>query len=326
MLREIVYSSFALLMALVVLPGCRGPAAAPDSRLKVVATTTIVGDVVHQIGGEAIDLTVLLSPGSDPHSFSPAPQDVAAISDADVVFINGAGLEEFLTDLLENAGGEAELIDLSQDLALLKFAGAEHDEGAHEGEHDEGAHEGDEHEGEHHHEMDPHIWTSPRNVLIWTVSIELTLSRLDAVNAKTYQTNAAAYREELAALDAWIVEQIAQIPEARRVLLTDHLAFDYLAAHYGLEQLGAVVPGYSTAAQPSAQDIAALEDAIRAYAVPAIFVGSTVNPALSQRVAEDTGIQLVFLYTGSLTDPDGDAPSYLAYMRCNVNAIVAALK
>ncbi len=322
MLRKIVSFSFALMMVLAILPGCRGPAASPDGRLKVVATTTIVGDVVRQIGGEAIDLTVLLSPGSDPHSFSPAPQDVAAISDADVVFINGAGLEEFLTDLLENAGGETEVIDLSKDLALLKFAGDEHDEGAHAGDEHAGEHD----DGAHYHEMDPHTWTSPRNVLTWVTSIEQTLSRLDAVNAKTYQANAAAYREELTALDAWIVEQIAQIPEAHRMLVTDHLAFGYLAAHYGLEQLGAVVSGYSTLAQPSAQDIAALEDAIRAYAVPAIFVGSTVNPALSQRVAEDTGIKLVFLYTGSLTDSAGDAPTYLAYVRYNVTAIVAALK
>jgi len=139
-------------------------------------------------------------------------------------------------------------------------------------------------------------------------------------------TNAAAYRRELTALDAWIVEQIAQIPAARRVLVTDHVVFGYFAAHYGLEQLGAVVPGYSTLAQPSAREMAALEDATRAYDVPAIFVGSTVNPALAQRVAEDTGMQLVFVYTGSLTAPDGDAATYLAYMRYNVTAVVEALK
>ena len=311
MLRKIVYFSFAVIVMLAVLPGCRGPATSPGNKLKVVATTTIVDDVVRQLGGDAIDLTVLLPVGSDPHAFSPAPRDIALISDANVVFINGAGLEEFLTPLLESAGGEAEIIDLSEGLTLLEFEGDHHE---------------DDHEGEHHHDMDPHTWTSPRNVMAWVTSIEQTLSRLDAANAQTYQANAAAYRQELTALDAWIVEQIAQIPAARRVLVTDHVVFGYFAAHYELEQLGAVVPGYSTLAQPSARELAALEDAIRAYDVPAIFVGSTVNPALAQRVAEDTGMQLVFVYTGSLTAPDGNAPTYLAYIRYNVTAIVEALK
>ena len=345
MVRKIVYFSFAVIVMLSVLPGCRGPAASPPAtspgeKLKVVATTTIVGDVVRQIGGEAIDLTVLLPVGSDPHTFSPSPRDVAAVSEADVVFINGAGLEEFLTALLESAGGEAEIIDLSEGLTLLEFEADHHDDD-HEGDHHDDDHEGDhhddDHEGDHHHDdhegdhhhhhdMDPHTWTSPRNIAIWVTAIEQALSRLDAANAQTYQANAAAYQEELTALDGWIVEQIAQIPVERRVLVTDHLVFGYFATHYGLEQLDAVVPGYSTLAQPSARELAALEDAIRAYDVPAIFVGSTVNPALAQRVAEDTGIQLVFVYTGSLTAADGDAPTYLAYMRYNVTAIVEALK
>lgn len=307
-----------VVVLLAVLSGCRAPEAASGGKLKVVATTTIVGDVVREIGGEAIALTVLLPVGSDPHTFSPSPRDVVAVSEADVVFINGAGLEEFLSALLENAGGQAEVVDLSAGLTLLEFEGEPH-----EGDHED---EDDAHEDEHHHDVDPHTWTSPRNVLVWVEQIEPVLSRLDAANAVTYQANAAAYRQELTALDAWIAAQIAQIPATRRVLVTDHLVFGYLAAHYGLEQLGAVVTGYSTLAQPSAQELAALEDAIRAYDVPAVFVGSTVNPALAQRVAADTGVELVFLYTGSLTAAAGDAPTYLAYTRYNVNAIGGALR
>jgi len=320
MLRKIGYFGLAVVVMVSALSGCRRQATTSEGKLKVVATTTILGDVVRQIGGDAIELTVLLPVGSDPHAFSPAPRDVAAISAAEVVFINGAGLEEFLTELLENAGKQVETVDLSEGLTLLEFADAAHEDESHEGEHE------DTHEGEHHHDMDPHVWISPRNVQRWVPAIEQTLSRLDAANAKKYQANAAAYQSELTTLDAWIVEQIAQIPETRRVLVTDHQLFGYFAAHYGLEQLGAVVPGYSTLAQPSAQELAALEDAIRAYNVPAILVGNTVNPALAQRLAEDTGVQLVFIYTGSLTAADGDAPTYLAYMRYNVNAIVTALK
>ncbi len=327
MSRKVFLLSLIVILNLGGLPACRAPEAASTDKFKVVATTTIVGDVVRQIGGDAIALTVLLPVGSDPHTFSPTPQDVAAVSDADVVFINGAGLEEFLAQLLANAGGNAEIVDLSADVTLLEFESDHHHDDNHGHDHDDDSHHDDAlYDDDHDHDMDPHTWTSPRNVLVWVDAIEQTLSRLDAAHATVYRANAAAYRQELRAVDTWISEQIAQIPAANRVLVTDHLIFGYFAAHYGLEQLGAVVPGYSTLAQPSAQELAALEDAIRAYNVPALFVGSTVNPALAQRVAEDTGVQLVYLYTGSLTAADGDAPTYLAYLRYNVNAIVGALK
>ena len=135
-----------------------------------------------------------------------------------------------------------------------------------------------------------------------------------------------AYRQELIDLDQWILEQVAQIPEANRELVTDHQLFIYFANRYGFEQIGAIVPGYSTLSEPSAQELAQLEDAIRELGVRAIFVGNTVNPALAQRVANDTGTKLVFLYTGSLTEATGPAPTYLDYMRFNVQAIVEALK
>jgi ABC-type Zn uptake system ZnuABC Zn-binding protein ZnuA len=108
--------------------------------------------------------------------------------------------------------------------------------------------------------------------------------------------------------------------------VTDHTAYTYFAAHYGFEQIGAVIPGYSTLAQPSAQDLAQLQDLIRSHGVKAIFVGQAMNPTLAERIAEDTGAKLVFLYSGSLTEPDGEAPTYIAYMRHNVQAIVDALK
>jgi len=159
----------------------------------------------------------------------------------------------------------------------------------------------------------------------WVGTIEQTLRQADPANADTYTANASAYREELHELDAWIMEQVAQVPEAQRNLVTDHTAFGYFAHRYGFEQVGAVVPGYSTMAEPSAQELANLEDAINEYQVPAIFVGTTVNPALSERVAEDTGTQLVPLYTGSLSEAGGEADTYLKLMRYNTQAIVAAL-
>jgi len=276
-------------------------------KLKVVATTSIVADVVENVGGDWIDLKVLMPLGTDPHAFEPTPQDVAAVADAHVIFVSGAGLEIFLEPLLESAGEDVTVVPVSHGIELLRFEGAGEDE----------------HE---HREFDPHTWFDPNNVMVWTHNIEQALSTLDPRNAVAYEENARAYEAELHALDRWIREQIAQVPEANRKLVTDHTAFSYFAHQYGFEQIGAVFPGYSTLAEPSAQDLAALEDAIREFDVKAVFVGRTVNPSLAALVAEDTGTRLVFLYTGSLSERGGPADDYLSFMRYNVTAIVEALR
>jgi ABC-type Zn uptake system ZnuABC Zn-binding protein ZnuA len=331
MTRYRILIAIVLTALLASLAACAGaptpegsaPSAADDAppaseRLKVVATTTIVGDVVRQVGGDAIDLTVLLPVGADPHGFDPTPRDVSTVADADVVFINGLGLEQFLDRLLQSAGDSAQIVAVSDGVTPIEG------QDEHEGE----EHEGEEHEGEEHeHEGgDPHAWTDPNNVMVWTANIAAALSQLDPANAAAYQANAEQYTEELQALDAWVREQVALIPAADRQLVTDHALFSYFAQRYGFEQVGAVVPGYSTMAEPSAQELAALEDAIRTLGVPAVLVGKTVNPSLAQRVADDTGTRLIPIYTGSLSEPEGDADTYLDYIRYNVSAIVAALR
>lgn len=316
-----------------------GAPSSSDGKLNVVATTSIVGDVVAQVGGDLIELSVLLPVGADPHSFEPTPQDIAKVADADVVFANGAGLEEFLDNLIESAGASEKVVHVSEGVDFLMFEGEDHD---HEGEEHEGEehdHEGEDHdhEGEEHHHdpegeghehegADPHTWLDPNNVLVWVHNIEHELSELDSDNAAAYAANAEEYEAELEALDAWIVEQVGQLPEENRKLVTDHTLFSYFAAAYGFEQIGALIPGYSTLAEPTAKELAVIEDAIRELDVKAVFVGNTVNPALSERVAEDTGVQLVFVYTGSLSEAGGEADSYLAYMRYNTSAFVDALK
>jgi manganese/iron transport system substrate-binding protein len=274
-------------------------------KLRVVATTSIVADVVGNVGGDQIELTALMPLGADPHAFEPTPQDVAAVSNAHVVFASGAGLEAFLEPLLESAGAAGKAVQLSQGIELLQV------EGAHAGEHAGG---------------DPHTWTDPHNVMVWTRDIAQALSALDPDNAATYAANAEAYGAALRELDAWVREQVAQVPEAQRQIVTDHLLFAYFAGRYGFTQVGALVPSYSTLAEPSAKELAELEDAIRNSGVKAIFAGNTVNPNLARRVAEDTGTHIVFLYTGSLTAKGGEADSYIDYVRYNVNAIVNALK
>jgi len=297
-----------------VLPALTATHLSGQERLRVVATTSLVADVVQQVGGDTIDLQVLVPLGADPHSFTPAPQDVAAVANADVVFINGAGLETFLEKLLESAGAEVPVVPVSAGITLLE--GAAHAEIDAEHEDPESHHDGG----------DPHTWFSPRNVKLWTQNIAESLSALDPAHSTGYAVNARTYTKELEALDLWITDQVAQIPPANRKLVTDHTVLTYFAEAYGFEQLGAIIPGYSTLAAPSAQDLARLEDAIRQYEVPAVFVGITLNPSIAAQVAQDTGVQLIPVYHGSLSEVGGPADTYLTFMRYNVKAIVGGLR
>ncbi len=331
-LRLLVWS----LVLLIVASGCQGaasprvvgegnepayhgdemPLLAPvqlsaGEKLRVVATTSIVADVVSNVAGDRIELSTLIPLGTDPHTFEPTPQDAAALADADVVFINGVGLEVFLEPLLAGAGEDVAIVPVSLGVDLLRFDAP-------------GEHEEDEPVG--HADFDPHTWFDPHNVIVWVTNIAAALTTLDPERADVYGPDAERYQSELDRLDEWIREQVAQLPQEQRRVVTDHMSLSYFTRRYGFEQLGTVFPGYSTLTQPSAQQLARLEDTIREIGVKAVFVGRTVSPDLAQRVAEDTGTQLVFLYTGSLSEPGGPADSYLELMRHNVSAIVGALK
>jgi copper(I)-binding protein len=192
---------------------------ADGQKLKVVATTNIVGDIVKQVGGDMIDLTVLLPPGTDPHTFEPSPRDLATVAEAHVVFANGMGLEAFLQDMIENAGGEAVIVHVSDGIELRQFgAGHAHEHGGHEG-------------------TDPHTWTSPVNVLVFVHNIDHALGALDPTHSDDYGKNSAAYEAELEELDSWVTTKIESVPPGNRKFVTDHTVFGYYADRYGLEQV-----------------------------------------------------------------------------------------
>ena len=295
------------ILLLALLAACQPAPAAQGNGLQVVATTSIVADVVQQIGGDHFTVATLLPLGSDPHSFQPSPRDMGSVADASILFANGAGLEEFLNPLIENAGAKARVVEVSSGIQLLEAPPGEIEAG-------------DSHIG------DPHTWVDPNNVLIWVDNIQAALTDLDPANAADYQTNADRYKSELKSLDAWIVEQVATIPPENRVLVTDHLVYGYFAERYGFEQIGAIIPGFSTVSSPSAKELADIESAIQAHQVKAVFVSESTSPTIAQRVTEDTGVKLVRLYHGSLSAPDGPAATYLDMVRFNVNAMVAALR
>ncbi len=285
-------------------PGGNAAPAADDGKLHVVATTSIIGDVVSNIGDDDIHLTVLILAGSDPHSFEPSPQQIAALSDADLVFVNGFDLEQTLLPILESTAPEDKVVAVSEGVEPIVFSGDEEQAGV---------------DG---HRYDPHTWMDPNNVIIWTENIERALSQADPTHAEAYHARAEAYRQQLRELDAWIRQQIEPLLPLK--VVTDHKVFGYFARRYGIEQVGAIIPAYSSMAQPSAQELAQLEDAIRQLGVKAVLVGNTVNPQLARQVAEDTGVKLIPIYTGSLSGPDGPASTYLDFMRYNVKAIVEA--
>ena len=197
--------------------------------------------------------------------------------------------------------------------------GAGHDE------HGEDEHDEDEHvhaEGG----CDPHVWMDPHNVMYWTMLIRDTLVELDPTNSDTYIANAQAYLSELDALTHdFVIPLIETLPEENRILITNHDSLGYLAVAYEFEVIGAIIPGGSTVVEPSAQEIAELIDLIQDEGVPAVFGESTVSSDIAQAVADETGAELVVLYSGSLSDADGPAATYIDYIRYNYTAIVEAL-
>jgi manganese/iron transport system substrate-binding protein len=288
---------------------------AGGAKLQVVATTNIIADVVARVGGDAVALTALVPNGADPHSYQAKPDDLRTLDDAQVLFVNGLGLEEALASILTSLENTA-VVSVNEEITPRALEKEEHadDESTHEGETDH-AHGG----------LDPHTWMDVANVRLWTDTVETALRALDPANADTYAANAAAYRTELDALDVEIRELLAGIPAERRKLVTDHDSYGYFADAYDFTVIGSVIPALSTLATPSAQQLAALQDQLRTEAVPAIFVDSTVNPQLAERLAADLGIQVVPVYAGSLSPADGPAATYAELMRFNAAALAGAL-
>ncbi|MFN8594821.1 MAG: metal ABC transporter substrate-binding protein [Anaerolineae bacterium] len=285
--------------------GSASPTAAAGG-VKVVAAETFLADIAQQVAGTRLTVKALMPIGVDPHSFEPTPQDVALVADSAVFIVNGAGFEIFLEKLLQNAGGQRAVIEASAGLKSRQPSDNEILDDPH---------------------GDPHFWLDPNNVVTYVENIRDALSKADPAGVDTYKANAAAYIMKLEELDRWIADQVAQIPEADRLLVTNHESFGYYADRYGFRIIGTIVPSVGTEASPSAQQLAALIDHIKASGAKAIFLETGTNPQLAQQVASETGAKVVTdLFTHSITEPNGRAPTYLDMMRFNTTAIVSALK
>ena len=309
--KRTVFAEFLMSTLLLVSCNSVGDDFAVD-RWQVVASSTIIGDVVKRVGGQRIELTVLLPIGLDPHAFEPTPQDLRAISHADLVFINGAGLEEFLPKIIQSLANPEVIVDLSEGIPLLSLANG----------HLEEDHEEEEHE---HGGFDPHVWLDPTLVKVWTLNIAETLGGIDPDHRDEFFANAQTYTSELDDLDVWIFAQISNVEPDRRTLISDHNEFGYFARRYGFQIIGLVIPAFSTMAEPSARDLAALEDTIRREGVEVLITGTDIHFDRIQTIQNDTGIRVLSLYSASLSPVGGPASTYLDLMRYNAGEIVAAL-
>ena len=300
----------------------------PADTVKVVTTSNILADWVRVVGGDRVEVFPLLPHNSDLHTFQPGARDITRVADADLVFSVGLNLEAgWLNDLLENtARSPNRIVSLGEFVDPIPFVESVEASDEHAG-HEEGreGHEKDE-DGHDHGAFDPHFWFDPLRVNHAVTVISDQLSDIDPEGASHYRGNAAAYSLELDSLHVWTTEEVAKLPEDRRLLVTSHDSFQYFAQRYGFEIVGAVMP-VTTEREPTGQELAGLVDTIRRQGVPAVFAEKSHSDRLSRRIAEETGARLIGgLYTGSLGPPGSEAGAYTDLMRYNVSAIVEALR
>jgi ABC-type Zn uptake system ZnuABC Zn-binding protein ZnuA len=278
--------------------GAALPTPAADA-IDVVATTTVLGDIVRQIGGSHVDVASLVPPGGEVHTFDPTPTDLTRVAEAELIVMNGLGLDEWLGRLALDSGTTATTTVLAEGLDGVEYLSGHEDEA-----------------------VNPHLWLNVRYGIAYAERVGEALALVDPDHAAAYEAGTAAYTARLADLDAWAREQLAAIPAEDRRIVSFHEAFPYLAAAYGLEVVGTVidVPGQD----PSAGEIAALIDAIRASGAKAVFSEAQFNDQLARTIAEEGGVSVESdLYSDSLGDPPAD--TYEGIIRWDVERIVAAL-
>ena len=297
-----------IVLFLVTACSARVPAP-PGSGPVLLASATFLADIAQNVAGDRTTVESLLPAGTDPHSYQPVPADAVKIQASTVLIINGIEYEHFIASLLENVEGERLVITASDGLEPRHM----HEEHASETEAEHAA-------------GDPHMWLDPHLVITYVENIRAGLTQTDPAGTEIYRANADAYIAQLKDLDSWIVEQVAQIPANRRLLVTNHEALGYFGDRYGFQIVGTVLRSVSSEASVSAQELSAVIEEINAAGAPAIFLDEVENENLAQQIAEETGVIVVAdLHLESLTEGE-PAGTYIDMMRHNVTRIVESLK
>jgi zinc/manganese transport system substrate-binding protein len=267
-----------------------------SSRLNVVASFSILGDFVRNVGGDRVNVTTLVGPDGDAHVYTPAPADAQKIAAAKLLVINGFGLEGWLPRLLQASGSKAPIVTATKGIAPLRLGS----------------------------DADPHAWQSVENAKLYVATIRDALIAADPADAETFRANAGRYTAELDALDREVRAAVAQIPPGRRNVISTHHAFGYFSAAYGIEFIAP--EGVSTESEPSARDVAHIVSQIRSEKIPAVFMENISDPRLISRIAAETGAKVGgTLFSDALTDEKGQAPTYIAMVRHNIKALTSAL-
>lgn len=284
------------LCAAAVLFGCSPANQAPSGTLRVMAAETFLADIAQNVAGDQLVVDSLLSPGINPHEFQSTPQDAIRLAQAQVLIINGLGYDAWLERSLGSTPGGPRIVEASSGLEPGPLA-------------------------------DPHLWMNPRNAARYAENIRDALSEADPPGSRVYAANAEVYLAELRTLDDWIQSQVELIPAGRRVLITNHYALESFAQAYGFQVAAVVIPGVTSEAAPSAQQMAAVIQAIQAVQAPAIFLDVHERADLAQQIAAESGARVVTgLYVETLSDAGGPAPTYIEMMKHDVGLIVQALR
>ena len=287
-MRRLLLIAFALALA-------ANPLRA-EERLNVVASFSILADLVKNVGGDKVNVTSLVGPNGDIHVYAPAPSDAKTVGDVKLLVINGLGLEGWLPRLVQSSGSKAAIVTASNGIVTLERGS----------------------------EADPHAWQSVANAKIYVANIRDALATADPADAAIFRANAERYLAELDALDAEVRATVAKIPPERRKVISTHNAFGYFAAAYGIQFIAP--SGVSTENEPSARDIAAIIRQIKAEKIPAVFLENVSDDRLIRRIAAETGAKVGgTLYSDSLTGEKGPAPTYIDLVRHNIKALTSAL-
>jgi ABC-type Zn uptake system ZnuABC Zn-binding protein ZnuA len=283
----------AILLAAVLLAGC-GEGDGSAGERTVVATTTQVADLVRQVGGSRVEVRGMLRPGGDPHDYEPRPSDVAAVARAELLFRSGGEVDDWLDDVVDNAGGDARVVTLLDSVQRL--------------------------------DDDPHWWQDPHNAARAVRVIRAHLARIDPAGRASYARNAARVERALHSLDRRIAACVERVPSAKRRIVTTHDSLGYFARRYGIEVVGAVIPSLSTQAQASAGDVEALVTQIRREGVEAVFPESSVNPDIEKAIAREAGAEIGDpLYADSLGADGTPGATYTGALAADAAALVRGM-
>ncbi|WP_251864335.1 metal ABC transporter substrate-binding protein [Achromobacter sp. Marseille-Q4962] len=307
----------ALLLLTALALAAPAGAAQAARPLQAVASFSILGDMVREVGGPDVQVSVLVGPDGDAHEYEPTPGDVKTLAAAQVLFVNGLAFEAWLPGLVKSSGFKGRTVVASQGVTPRRFeAGEDHGHDGHD--HDHG-------QAHSHGDLDPHAWQNLANGVIYVRNIAEGLAAADPAHAEAYRRRAEAYAARLQALDASLRKTFAAIPAERRKVVTSHDAFGYFGEAYGVSFLP--VAGISTDAEPSAGDVARLIEQVRREHVPAVFVENISSPRLVQQIARETGAKVGgTLYSDALSKPGRPAATYLEMFEWNASQLAAAMQ